>query len=104
MFRRKPLPLAGEDPLISGDLLARVQTAQARLTHQDDPALLAAKSVAELDADRAVAERVRAHHRTEQLAEITAAGITAAHVRTATTKIVEADAPELILARQALAA
>lgn len=104
MFRRRrPLAVAADDPLITGDLSTRVQTAQARLTHQDDPALLAAKSVAELAADRAVAERVRAHHRTEQLAQITAAGITAGQVRKATTKIVEADARDLMLARRALA-
>jgi hypothetical protein len=103
MFRRKPFALAGDDPLITGDLSTRVQTARVRLTHQDDPALLAAKSVAELAADRAVAERVREHHRAEQLAEITAAGITAAQVRKASTKIVEADAQDLMLARQALA-
>lgn len=103
MFRRQPLASAGNDPLITGDLSTRVQTAQARLTHQDDPALLAAKSVAELDADRAAAERVREYHRTEQLADITAAEITAAQVRKATTKIVEADARDLMLARRALA-
>jgi hypothetical protein len=103
MFRRKSLALAGDDPLITGDLSARVQTARARLAHQDNPALLAAKSIAELAADRALAERVRAHHRAEQLAQITAAGITAAQVRKASTKIVEADAQDLILARQALA-
>jgi hypothetical protein len=103
MFRRNRLALAGDDPLITGDLSTRVQTAQVRLTHQDDPALLAAKSVAELAADRDVAERVRAHHRAEQIAEIAAAGITAAQVRKASTKIVEADARDLMLARQALA-
>jgi hypothetical protein len=103
MFRRKPLALTGDDPLITGDLSARVQTAHARLTHQDDPALLAAKSVVELAADRDVAERVRAHHRAERLAEIAAAGNAAAQVRKATTKILEADARDLMLARQALA-
>jgi hypothetical protein len=103
MFRRKPFAPAGGDPLITGDLSVRVQTAHARLAHQDDPALLAAKSVAELAADRDVAERVREHHRAERVAKIAAAGIAAAQVRKATTKIVEADARDLMLARQALA-
>jgi hypothetical protein len=103
MFRRKPLALAVDDPLITGDLPTRVQTARTRLTHQDDPVLLAAKSVAELAADRAVAERVRKHHRAEQIAKITAAEITAAQVRKASAKIVEADVQDLMFARRALA-
>ncbi|MBB5918945.1 hypothetical protein BJY24_007878 [Nocardia transvalensis] len=105
MFRRNPTPppISGDDPLITADLPERVRTAKDRLAHQDDPALREAKSVAEIAADRAVAERIRAHHRDEQLAEVTAVEATAAQVRKATTAIVRADAKDLMLARRALA-
>lgn len=103
MFRRSPTPAGDVDPLITADLPERVRIAQSRLPHQDDPSLLEAKSVTELAADRKVAERLRAHERTERLADVEAAEVTAAQVRKATTSIVRADARDLMLSRQALA-
>ncbi|WP_181064176.1 hypothetical protein [Nocardia nova] len=105
MFRRKPTtkPVSSADLLVTADLPRRVQIAQDRLAHQDNPALVAALSEDELAADRAVAERLREHERTEKLAAIEASEATAAHVRKATSEIVRADARDLLLARRALA-
>ncbi|MGV9668371.1 hypothetical protein [Nocardia niigatensis] len=103
MFRRKPIPAAGDDPLLTADLPTRIQTAHGRLAHQSDPALREALSVQELAADRGVAERVREHGRTEQLAQLATAEETAASVRKATAAVVRTEARDLVTARKALA-
>ncbi|MGV9838038.1 hypothetical protein ACWDUL_28090 [Nocardia niigatensis] len=104
MFRRKFIPAAGDDPLLTADLPTRVQAAHSRLAHQHDPALQEALSVRELAAKRGVAERVREHERTEQLADLETAEETAASVRKAATALVRTEARDLVTARQALAA
>ncbi|GAB3212535.1 hypothetical protein [Nocardia tengchongensis] len=104
MFRRKPTPAGGDDPLLTADLPARVEAAHSRLAHQDDPALQAALSVRELAEERGVAERVREHGRTEQLADLEMAEETAASVRKAAAAVVRTEARDLVTARQALAA
>ena len=105
MFRRTPTTsrASGADLLVTAELPQRVQIAQDRIAHQDNPALVAALSETELAADRAVAERLREHDRTEKLAAIESSEATAAHVRKATSEIVRADARDLLLARRALA-
>ncbi|MFE3990032.1 hypothetical protein ACFXPR_36620 [Nocardia tengchongensis] len=104
MFRRKPTPAGGDDPLLTADLPTRVEAAHSRLAHQDDPALQAALSVRELAEERGVAERVREHGRTEQLADLEMAEETAASVRKAAAAVVRTEARDLVTARQALAA
>lgn len=104
MFRCKPTPAGGDDPLLTADLPARVEAARSRLAHQDDPALRAALSVRELAEERGVAERVREHGRTEQLADLEMAEETAALVRKAAAAVVRTEARDLVTARQALAA
>ncbi|MFE3023373.1 hypothetical protein [Nocardia tengchongensis] len=104
MFRRKPTPAGGDDPLLTADLPTRVEAARSRLAHQDDPALQAALSVRELAAQRGVAERVREHGRTEQLADLEMAEETASSVRKAAAAVVRTEARDLVTARQALAA
>ncbi|MFE2962002.1 hypothetical protein [Nocardia tengchongensis] len=104
MFRRKSTPAGGDDPLLTADLPARVEAAHSRLAHQGDPALQAALSVRELAEERGVAERVREHGRTEQLADLEMAEETASSVRKAAAAVVRTEARDLVTARQALAA
>ncbi|MFF0637797.1 hypothetical protein ACFYTS_35500 [Nocardia sp. NPDC004151] len=103
MFLRPTRTVPDTDPLLTADLPERVQTGRDRLAYQHDPALRDALSEQELQAERQLAERVREHRRTEQLAELTTAEATAAEVRKTTTEIVRTEARDLTLARRALA-
>ncbi|MFC9898525.1 hypothetical protein ACFVMC_32945 [Nocardia sp. NPDC127579] len=109
MFRRKPTHARiaprrpDDDPLLTAALPERVATAQARLAHQYNPALHEALSESELAADRELAERLRSHDRSEQLAEIQTIEATAAEVRRTHTEIVRSEARDLALAQRALA-
>jgi hypothetical protein len=109
MFRRKPNPdlaattRGADDPLLTADLPERVATGRDRLAYQSDPALREALSERELQAERALAERVREHERIEQLAELETAEATAAEVRKTTTELVRTEARDLMQSRRALA-
>lgn len=101
MFRRrKP---AEADPLLHAPLPARVEAAHSRLAHQGDPALIAALSERELRDERAAAELVRDHQRSESIAEVKSAQTISGEVRRAQEEMVRAEAADLVVARRAIA-
>lgn len=105
-FRRRPATASGPiavDPLLTADLPERVATGRNRLAYQSDPALREALSERELLAERALAERMREHQRSEQLAELKTAEETAAEIRKTTAEIMRTEARDLATSRRALA-
>ncbi|WP_280302504.1 hypothetical protein, partial [Nocardia neocaledoniensis] len=100
MFRRKSTE---DDPLLHAPLPARVAAAHSRLAHQDDPALIAALSERELRDERAAAELVRDHQRSESIEAVKSAQTIAGEVRRAQEEMVRAEAADLVVARRAIA-
>ncbi|MEV0048472.1 hypothetical protein AB0H60_34090 [Nocardia rhamnosiphila] len=106
MLRRSTTPTSSTldpaDALVAGALPDRVREANERIAHQDDPALLAALSERELRDARALAEQIRDHERSEQLARIQAAAGAAKRVRETADKLAEREAADLLRAAQAI--
>ncbi|MFD3464694.1 hypothetical protein ACFWVM_33680 [Nocardia fluminea] len=100
MFRRKP---AEADPLLHAPLPARVEAAHSRLAQQGDPALIEALSERELRDERAAAELVRDHRRSESIATVKSAQTISGEVRRAQEEMVRAEAADLVVARRAIA-
>lgn len=105
MLRRsttEPPRVDQSDALVAGALPDRVREANERIAHQDDPALLAALSERELRDARALAEQIRDHERSEQLARVQAAAAAAKRVRETADKLAEREAADLLRAAQAI--
>ncbi|MEV0047999.1 hypothetical protein AB0H60_31650 [Nocardia rhamnosiphila] len=90
------------DALVTGALPERKRIAHERLAHQDDPALLEALSERELGAARSLAEEIREHKRSEQLARVQAAADAAKRVRETANKLAEREAADLLRAAEAI--
>ncbi|MFD4444401.1 hypothetical protein ACFWPK_31960 [Nocardia sp. NPDC058519] len=101
MFRRQKA--AEVDPLLHAPLPDRIEAAHSRLAHQDDPALIAALSERELRDERAAAELVRDHQRSESIAGVKSAQTISGEVRRAQEELVRAEAADLVVARRAIA-
>ncbi|WP_410877392.1 hypothetical protein [Nocardia sp. A7] len=86
------------------DLAQRVTRARAQVAHQDDPALTAAYSPAELDAERDLAESIRRLDREQRRAEATTAAAAAARVRRTGDAIAAIELRDELAAAAALAA
>ncbi|GAA5069016.1 hypothetical protein [Nocardia callitridis] len=85
-------------------LAKRVDHARSRLVYQFDPALTEALSEDELDAERALAERMRAQERDMRWRQVQAEASAADRARQATESIEKADIRDLLTARKAIAA
>lgn len=86
------------------DLAERVAQARAQVAHQDDPALTAAYSPAELDAERDLAESIRRLDRERRRAEAVTAAAAAARVRKTGHAIAAIELRDELAAAAALAA